>query len=133
MQVLVYADGLLQEWSEMILAQGHKAAVLPAGTPAPQEPADMCLIAVSDPVSQRFWMSELNMPILLITSAVGPAQLLCRRVPFLRIICHPSHAVQALGDLLEMACDVRAGVAIFGQHVEPAQSRHRWGAAYALS
>jgi hypothetical protein len=132
MRVLLYADGLVQEWSEMIAAQGHEAAVLPVGTPAPQERADMCLVATSDPVSARFWMSDLHTPMVLITSAVGPAQLLCGRVPSLRMICHPSRAVQALGDLLEMACDVRAGVVILEQHVEPVQRGHRWGAAYAV-
>ncbi len=125
MQVLVYADGLAQEWKDLIGAQGHEATLLPLGAPAPDKAADVCLVAVSDPLAERFWMRELTTPFLLVTNVVSQAQVLCGRVPFLRLICHPSRAASALGDMLHMAREIQAGVAAFGPLSGPVQPAER--------
>jgi hypothetical protein len=130
--ILVYADELAREWREMLTGQGYAAIVLSPGQPTPGAvPADICLVAVSDPVAERFWMSNLTMPTLLVTRALGPAQALCERVPWLRLICHPTRAVQALEDMLQMTRAICAGALVLGPFHEAAQAEQGWGGSYA--
>ncbi len=131
MLVLVYADEKAQEWPELLTARGYKATILPRGTPVPQGQADICLVVVSDPLAERFWMANLTMPTLLVTGALGPAQALGRRVPSLRLICHPSRAAGALDDMLQMTRDIHDGMLVLGPMVEQVQVARRWGSRYA--
>jgi hypothetical protein len=131
MRVLVYADGLAREWREMLIGHGYAAAVLPPGQlPTAVLPADVCLVAVADPVAERGWMSHLAMPTLLVTRALGSAQRLYERVPWLRLVSHPSRAVLALDDLLQMTSAMCAGVLVLGPLDETAQAaRGRGGSS----
>ncbi len=125
MRVVVYTNELAQEWREFIGAQGHEVIVLPPGAPIVGPAADVCLVAVSDPLAERFWMTELTTPFLLVTHVVSQAQVLCGRVPFLRLICHSSRAAHALGDMLHITREIQAGVAIFGPLVSSTQPAER--------
>ena len=131
MLVLVYADEKMQEWSELLAARGYKATLLPHGAPVPQEEADICLVALSDPLAERFWMANLTIPTLLITSALGPAQALGGRVPSLRLICHPSRAAGALDDMLQITRDIHTGILVLGPMVEQVQVARHWRGRYA--
>jgi hypothetical protein len=134
MQVLVYADELAREWSEMITGHGYAATVLLPGQPySGSVTPDMCLVAVSDPVAERFWMAHLTSPTLLITGALGPAQALCARIPALRLICHPTHAAGALEELLHMTQALLAGVVVLGPLVAPLHAKHGRGGPYGVS
>ncbi len=125
MRVLVYANELAQEWGDLIGAQGHEVTLLPPGAPMVGPAADVCLVAVSDPLAERFWMTELTTPLMLVTHVVSQAQVLCGRVPFLRLICHSSRAASALGDMLHMTREIQAGVATFGPLSGPVQPAER--------
>ena len=117
MRVLVYADQQAHEWRDMLRAHGHTVTTLPLGTPPISSDFDACLILnreSTDLLSYRFWLATLAMPILLITTALTPAQSLCRRFPLLRLVCHPSRAAQYLDDVLQMTCQVRAGAIMLG-------------------
>jgi len=82
MQVLVYADELAREWSEMITGHGYAATVLLPGQP---------------------------------------------------YICHPTHAVGALEELLHMTQALLAGVVVLGPLVAPLRAKHGRGGPYAVS
>ena len=125
MRVLVYADELAQEWRELIGVQGHEVIVLPPRAPVPGPAADICLVAVSDPLAERFWMIELTTPFLLGTHVVSQARVLCGRAPYLRLICHSSRAASALGDMLHITREIQARVAIFGPLSGPVQPAER--------
>jgi hypothetical protein len=124
MRVLVYTDEATQGWADLLAARGHESAILAPGTPPPPD-AEVCLIVMADPLAARFWMADLALPLLLITSALTPARALCGRLAWLRIICHASRALHALDDMLLMTRDIQSGTALFGP---PAQSGRGVGA-----
>lgn len=135
MRVLVYADQQAHEWRDMLRASGHTVAVLPCGVPPTTLDWDVCLVLngdASEVLSYRFWLAQITMPTLLVTTALAPAQALCRHVPWLRLVCHPNRAVQYLSDLLHMTCDVRAGAMVLGPILTP-RFAHSSGSAYAIS
>ena len=133
MQILVYADQQAHEWRDMLRAHGHTVTTLPLQTPPPLSDFDACLVLNLDPadlLSYRFWLANLTAPTLLITTALTPAQALCRRCPLLRLVCHPSRAVSMLGDVLQMTLDVRAGAIVLGPLLD-ARAERSFGGTYA--
>ena len=117
MRVLVYADQQAHEWRDILKSYGHSVTILPVGTYPISTDFDACLVLNIDPADlgfYRFWLKRLPTPTLLITSALLPAQALCRHLPLLRLVCHPSRALSMLGELPQMISDVRAGVMVFG-------------------
>lgn len=114
MRVLVYADEAAQGWAELLAARGYESTILAPGMPPPADAGEVCLIVVADPLAARFWMAELTLPLLLVTSALSPARALCGRIAWLRIVCHASRALYALDDMLLMTRDMQGGTALFG-------------------
>ena len=137
MRVLVHADQTNQahEWRDMLQTYGHTVTVLPLGVHAETSDWDVCVVLNGDPAelfSYRFWLAQLTVPTLLITKALTPAQVLCRHVSSLRLVCHPSRAVQHLSDLLPMTCEVRAGVIILGP-IPTVRAECGFGGTYAIN
>ncbi len=134
MRVLVYANQQAHEWRDMLQALGHTVTTLPLETPPPSSDVDACVVLNQEPadlLSYRFWLANLTAPILLITTALTPAQSLCRRFPLLRLVCHPSRAARMLGDVLQMTCEVRAGAIVLGPLVDTRAERG-FGGKYAI-
>src|SRR5437868_2072804 len=105
MRVLLSTDQRAQDWCDLLRADGHTFTVLSLGVPAAGAAVDVCLVLTSTPAalrSQCFWLATLTLPMLLITPALISAQALCRRLPAVRVICHPSRAAPMLGELLLM-------------------------------
>ena len=126
MRVLVYANQPAHEWRDILQAHGHMVTTLAFGTAPPDSDFDACVILNREPadlLSYRFWLAIVTVPTLLITTAFTPAQLLCRRFPLLRLVCHPSRAAQYLDDMLQMTCHVRTGVIMFGSLLAPGNER----------
>ena len=133
MDVLVYADQQAYEWRDMLRADGHIVTVLPCGAPLVTSNWDVCLVLNGEPstlLSYRFWLAPVTIPTLLVTTALTAAQVLCRHVPSLRLVCHPNRAVPYLSDLLHMTCDVRAGAMVLGPIPTP-WFAHSSGGTYA--
>lgn len=135
MRVLVYANEQAHEWRDMLNVQGHTVTTLPIGTPLDSSDFDVCLILNLDPadlLSYRFWLAMLAVPTLLITTALIPAQSLCRRSPLLRLVCHPSRATRFLGDVLQMTLDIHAGAIVLGPLLDTRAERG-FGGKYAIN
>ena len=135
MRVLVYANQQAHEWRDMLKTQGHTVTTLPIGTPPTSWDFDACLILNLDPadlLSYRFWLANVTVPTFLITTALTPAQTLCRRFPSLRLVCHPSRAARFLGDMLQMTLDVRTGAIVLGPLFDTRAERG-FGGEYAIN
>jgi len=132
MRVLVYADDSALEWRRLLVAHGHTAIVLrPGEVWVDAMPADICLVVVSDPVAERFWIADLPAPMLLVTSALGPAYMLSEHVPSVRLICHSSRAAHALEDMVQMTHGISAGTLVLGSLAETEQVMLGGGGTYA--
>lgn len=132
MRVLIYTDQQAREWRAMLAAGGHDVTTLPLGTPPISLDIDVCIVLNLNPgdlFAHRAWLAKLTTPTLLITTALAPAQALCRSVPALRLICHPSRAAHHLGELLHMACEVRAGAMVLGPKLGTGSLRRFTGAS----
>ena len=135
MRVFVYANQQAHEWRDMLGAHGHTVTMLSLETPPPSSDVDAYVVLNQEPadlLSYRFWLATLNAPIILITTALPPAQSLCRRFPLLRLVCHPTRAAPMLGDVLEMACEVRAGAIVLGPLIHTRAERGS-GGEYAVN
>lgn len=103
------------DWSASLIQAGH--AILPCHLhgAVPDQVPDVWVVALDarhQPVRLSFWLGQIRVPLVLITPHLIPAELLCRRVPLLRLICHPLGAMNGLGALVEMAHTIRSGTLI---------------------
>ena len=130
MHICIYADHQAHDWRAMLTAHGHRVTVRSLGI-APEDTAfDVCIVVNVEPAQlpgMRFWLATLTAPVLLITTALVPAERLCRRVPALRVICHPHRAAQRLVELLQMTCAIRAGMVVLGPCAEMAPTECDYG------
>jgi hypothetical protein len=104
--------------------------------PAAGAAVDVCLVLTSTPAalrSQCFWLATLTPPTLLITPALMSAQALCRRLPSVRVICHPSRAAPMLSELLLMTTEMRAGLLVLDAHLSTARAARMYRGHYAHS
>src|SRR5437868_3258623 len=130
MHICVYADHQGHDWRAMLTAHGHRVTMRPVNMASDDMAFDAGIVVNVDPaqlLGMRFWLATLAAPLLLITPALIPAQALYRRVPSLRVICHPRRAAHSLAELLEMTCNVRAGTIVLGPCVETAPAEWDYG------
>ncbi len=90
-----------------------------------------CWLVVLDPrhspVPLKFWLKQLNTPLVLVTPYLVAAQTLCSWLPNLKIICNPVRAAGALGEVLSMALALNNGTLVLDE-IE-LRSRERGGGA----
>lgn len=117
MRIIVYADASGHDLQELLVAAGHEVRLLAPGAVAARAQADVCLVmnlAAGALPSYQSWLAQLPAPTMLVTTALAAGHALCPRVAQLRLICHPSRALPALTELLEMTREVRAGALVLG-------------------
>lgn len=130
MRVAIYTDTLAEMWHRALHSAGHTVTVQAIGAPLDHE-ADVVLIVVCEAVTLlrlRFWLAKLTQPTLIVTPGLLQAEAICRRFAAVRLICHPTRAVQAPADFIEMTRQVFAGHAVFGPLVqsEPTDRKGNW-------
>jgi hypothetical protein len=104
MRVLVSA-ATPAPWLRLVEQAGYTGIAAPLRGIVPPAPVSCCLVIVSSGALLsvcRTWLHALPAPTALITADLRPAQRLCARLPHLRLICHPSRAIHALGDIFTM-------------------------------
>lgn len=116
MRVALYTDTLADLWRHALSTSGYRVAVQLIGVPLDAS-ADIAVVIVSEAATllrSRIWLSSLSQPTLIITPGVVYAEAICRLMPMVRLICHPTRAIGAPSDFIEMTRQIYAGRVVFG-------------------
>lgn len=125
MHIAIYADTLAELWHRALHTAGYSVTVQPIGAPLDLE-AEMALIVVCEAVTllrARFWLATVQQPTLVITPGPRQAEAVCRRFTMIRLICHPTLAMHAPADFIEMTRHVFAGCLVLGSSSATGRNR----------
>lgn len=107
---------MLTHWCRLVAVAATHEHVVPVplmGTATCPIDHYVVVLDRQEPLTYLFWLRTLGAPITLIASSVNAAQPLLDRVPLIRLLCHTSHAVTALADMLTLTGSLTAGSLVF--------------------
>jgi hypothetical protein len=126
------APAALPQWMRLVSELGIEPVAVPL-MGAPDHPVDRWLVVLDDriPSTYRFWLRSLRAPIALVSPSLNASAPLLNRVPLIRVLCHTSRALPALGDVLSMTKSITDGALILGPALPRVDRGVRRGVTYA--